>query len=113
MALELLATTETPDGVDLLYRHDDQELVVRLSEEMHRALTSEQWAMLAQFAIGTRIRERKQSHEQEQGRAHGTSRADEPSRARKQAGMPRLEAIITVSKEEERLFRQKVLSHVR
>lgn len=95
MALELLATTETPGGVDLLYRHDGQELVVRLSEEMHRALTSEQWAMLAQFAIGTRIREQKLS------------------RARKQAGMPRLEAIITVSADEERQFRQKVLSHVR
>lgn len=101
MALTLLATTETPEGVDLLYRHDDQELVVRLSEEMHRALTSEQWPMLAQFAIGTRIRERKQSREQEQ------------SRARKQAAIPRLESIIIVSKDEERLFRQKVLSHVR
>ncbi|MGI8784461.1 MAG: hypothetical protein ACR2L2_12520 [Acidobacteriota bacterium] len=101
MALELLATTETADGVDLLYRHDDQELVVRLSEEIHRALTPEQWAMLAQFAIGTRIRERKQSHEQE------------PSRARKQAGMPRVEAIIIANKDEERLFRQKVLSHAR
>lgn len=101
MALELLATTETPDGVDLLYRHDDRELVVRLSEEMHQALTSEQWAMLAQFAIGTRIRERKQSHEQEQSRAH------------KQAAIPRLESIIIVNKDEERLFRQKVLHHVR
>jgi len=107
VALELLATTETPDGVDLLYRHDDRELVVRLSEEMHRALTSEQWAMLAQFAIGTRIRERKQS------RAQGQSRVQGQSRARKKAAMPRLESIIIVNKDEERLFRQKVLNHAR
>lgn len=113
MALELLATTETRDGVDLLYRHDDRELVVRLSEEMHRALTSEQWAMLAQFAIGTRIRGQKQSREQEPSRADEPSRAHKPSRARKQAGIPRLEAIIIVSKDEEQLFRQKVLNHVR
>lgn len=83
MALRHVDTSETQEGVQLRYLHDDHEIIVRLVPAVRAALPREYWTMMAQYAIGKRLRQRALGQE------------------------------IVVEKDEEDEFRRKVLRHVK